>query len=319
MSPLPTTSLRVQEPHILFGMEIRTLRHFLAVAREENMTRAAAQLHVSQPTLSKQIKSLEHELGHALFTRRSFSMELTEAGRLLCDRADDLVRLADRITQDFRALDEVTGGDIYLGLAESHQVGMLAREIKRLRQECPGLRYHITSGDTEQVTEKLDRGLLDFAALVERPDTDKYEFLSLPTTDTWGVVMRRDCELAGKEAVTVDDLVGLPLFCSEQSWARDIPRWAGVRMSDLRLEGTFRLAYNGSVFAHENLGYLLTFDHLVDTSPASGLAFRPLSPALESRMYLIWRKQQVFSPIAQRFLAQVRTSLADDAAPDTAP
>lgn len=294
-------------------MEIRTLRYFAAVAHEGSMTRAAAQLHVSQPTLSKQVKSLERELGHKLFTRRSFHMELTEEGRLLRERADDLIRLADRIESDFLALADVTGGDLRLGLAESHQVGLLARQIKRLKRSCPGLRYHITSGDTEQVTEKLDRGLLDFAAIVEDPDErgrGDYEVLPLPVADTWGVVMRRDDALAGIDAVTVDDLAGLPLFCSEQSWTRDIPAWAGERMDELRLEGTFRLPYNGSVFVREGLGHLLTFDRLVDTSGTSGLAFRPLAPALESRMYLIWRRGRVLSPIAERFLARVRDSLS---------
>ena len=163
------------------------------------------------------------------------------------------------------------------------------------------------------MTEKLDRGLLDFAAIVEDPDErgrGDYEVLPLPVADTWGVVMRRDDALAGIDAVTVDDLAGLPLFCSEQSWTRDIPAWAGERMGELRLEGTFRLPYNGSVFVREGLGHLLTFDRLVDTSGTSGLAFRPLAPALESRMYLIWRRGRVLSPIAERFLARVRDSLS---------
>ncbi|SDN26469.1 DNA-binding transcriptional regulator, LysR family [Actinomyces ruminicola] len=299
----------------MFDMEIRTLRYFAAVAREENMTRAATQLHVSQPTLSKQMKALERELGHKLFVRHSFSIELTAEGRLLRERAEDLIGLADRIENDFLALGDITGGDLYLGLAESYQVGLLARQLKLLKQECPGLHYHITSGDTEQVTEKLDRGLLDFAAIVEEPDGERfsrYEALPLPVADRWGVVMRRDDALAGEAAITVEDLVGLPLFCSEQSWSRDIPAWAGGRMADLHLEGTFRLPYNGSVFAREGLGYLLTFDRLTDTSTSSGLVFRPLAPALESRMYLIWRRQQALSPIAERFLTRLRASLADD-------
>jgi len=293
-------------------LEIRTLRYFLAVAREENMTRAAEQLHVTQPTLSKQMKSLERELGSTLFTRRSFSIALTEEGRLLRRRAEDLVAMADRITDEFLELDDVLGGDLYLGLAESHQVRFLAREIKRLKEDCPGMRYHITSGDTEQVTEKLDKGLLDFAALVEEPDTARYEALNLPEADRWGIVTRADGELARKARVSVDDLEGLPLFCSEQSWAADLPRWAGARMAELRLEGTFRLAYNGSVFAREGLGHLLTFARLVDTGEDSGLVFRPLWPVLESPMYLIWHRQQVLSPIARRFLTQVSAALEEE-------
>ncbi|RTE50811.1 LysR family transcriptional regulator [Actinobaculum sp. 352] len=290
-------------------MKIRTLRYFAAVAHDSNMTRAAEILGVSQPTLSKQLKALERELGQKLFIRHSFSIELTDEGRLLRDRADDLIRLADRIETEFAALRDITGGDLHLGLAESFQIRLIAGAIRRLKANHPGLRYHITSGDTEQVTEKLDRGVLDFAALVEEPDATRYDVLRLPAADLWGVVMRRDDPLARSSALTIDDLAGLPLFCSEQSWASDIPRWAGKRMKELHLEGTFRLAYNGSVFAREGLGYLLTFDRLVDTGPTSDLVFRPLSPTLTSPVYLIWRKGQVFSPIAERFLEQVRSTM----------
>ncbi|RLP06337.1 LysR family transcriptional regulator [Propionibacterium australiense] len=290
-------------------MEIRTLRSFLAIAREGSMTRAAEQLHLTQPTLSKQMKTLERELGQRLFVRHSSSVGLTDEGRLLRDRADDLVRMADRIEREFSALDDVTGGDLHLGLAESHQVSLIAREIRRLKRACPGLRYHITSGDTEQVTEKLDRGVLDFAALVEEPDDEKYGHLTFPGADVWGVVVRDDHELASRSAVTLDDLVGVPLFCSEQSWRRDIPLWAAERMPQLHLEGTFRLAYNGAVFVREGLGCLLTFDRLVGTGEGTGLVFRPLAPALTTTMHLIWRRHQVFSPIAERFLAQLRSSL----------
>ncbi len=291
-------------------MEIRTLRYFLAVAREENMTRAAKQLHVTQPTLSKTLKALEDELGKKLFTRHSFSIRLTDEGVLLRNRAEDLVSMADKIAQEFVTLDDITGGDIYLGLAESYQIRLLARAIKEFQKQYPELHYHITSGDTEQVTEKLDKGLLDFAVLVETPDAAKYEALTFPQADVWGLIFQADDPLAKKKVITVDDLVGLPLFCSEQSWQNDIPRWCGDRMKELRLEGTFRLAYNGSLFAQEGLGYLLTFDRLIDTSSDSGLVFRPLSPALENKLYLVWKKYQALSPIAERFLKHLQTSFA---------
>ena len=292
-------------------MEIRTLRYFLAVAREENMTRAAETLHVTQPTLSKALRSLEEELGKKLFTRHSFSIKLTDEGMLLRNRAEDLVTMADRIEREFVTLDDITGGDLYFGLAESYQIRLLAREIRRCKEAYPGLRYHITSGDTEQVAEKLDKGLLDFVVLVEPPDPIKYESLRFPASDEWGLVLPAADPLASKEAIQADDLVGLPLFCSDQSWEKDIPRWAGPRMADLQLEGSFRLAYNGSIFAREGLGYLLTFAHLVDTSPESGLAFRPLTPPLTTDLYLVWKKYQTFSPIAERFLAQVRKAFAE--------
>ena len=292
-------------------MEIRTLRYFLAVAREENMTRAAETLHVTQPTLSKTLKALEEELGKKLFTRKSFSIRLTDEGMLLRDRAEDLVAMADKIEQEFVSLDDITGGDLYFGLAESYQIRYLAREIRKFKTAYPGLNYHITSGDTEQVTEKLDKGLLDFAVICsEIPDTRKYNYITFPDTDIWGAVMAVSHPLARKKVITVDDLIGVPLFCSEQSWEREINEWAGERYGELHLEGSFRLSYNGSMFALEGLGILLTFEHLVGCSEGSGLVFRPLYPVKESSFYLIWGKYQVLTPIAERFLTQITRSFS---------
>ena len=291
-------------------MEIRTLRYFLAVAREENMSRAAEQLHVTQPTLSKALKSLEEELGKKLFTRHSFSIALTEEGVLLRDRAEDLVSMADKIEQEFLSLDDIAGGDLYFGLAESWQIRHLAREIRKFKKVYPDIRYHITSGDTEQVTEKLDKGLLDFAAIFEIPDVRKYNYVQFPEADYFGAVVPADSELAKKERITAEDLAGFPLFTSEQSWENDIRPWAKEQFSRLRLEGSFRLAYNGSMFAREGLGVLLTLNNLIDTSPGSGMVFLPLYPHLEMKMYLIWNKYQSFTPIAERFLKQIETSFS---------
>lgn len=287
-------------------MELRTMRYFLAVAREENMTRAAELLHVTQPTLSKSLKSLENELGKKLFVRHSFHIELTEEGILLRKRAEDLVQLADKIQTEFFTLDDVLGGEVYFGLAESYQIRYLASEIRALKNSYPDLHYHITSGDTEQVTEKLDKGVIDFAVLAEEPNTNKYHYLTFPKADIWGVVMPDDCALAQKRAVSADDLSGLPLFCSEQGWNCDISKWCGNKIDHLYLEGSFRLSYNGSLFVKEGLGYLLTFEHLIDTSTDSGLVFRPLTPRLETKLYLIWKKYQVFTPIAEKMLERLR-------------
>lgn len=291
-------------------MEIRTLRYFLAIAREENMTRAARKLHVTQPTLSKALKALEDEFGKRLFTRHSFSISLTEEGALLRDRAEDLLLMVDKIEREFLSLDDITGGDLYLGLAESYQIRYLARGIQKLKSRYPKLSYHITSGDTEQVTEKLDKGLLDFAVLCGLPDERKYEHLLFPESDRFGLVMREGDPLATREDICVDDLVGLPLFCSEQSWEDDIRPWAKGEFGRLRLEGSFRLAYNGSLFAKEGLGYLLVLGNLIDTSLESGLVFRPLSPALEVPLCLIWSRHQTLTPMAERFLDQLRDTFA---------
>ena len=198
----------------LIAVDIKALRYFLAVAREENMTRAAEQIHVSQPTLSKQLKALEDELGRQLFVRHAFSIELTDEGQLLRKRAEDLVAMADKIVDEFSAMDDITGGDLYFGLAESYQIRLLAREIQSFKEQYPGLRCHITSGGTEQVMERLDKGILDFAVIVEMPDLKRYSVLEFPETDKWVVLLRRDHPLAAKEAITVEDLIGIPLFCS---------------------------------------------------------------------------------------------------------
>ena len=293
-------------------MELRTMRYFLAVAREENMTRAAQRLHVTQPTLSKQLKALEAELGKKLFTRHSFSIRLTDEGVLLRKRAEDLLRVADRISEEFQTLDDALGGELYFGLAESYQIRRLAAAIRALKRTLPELHYHITSGDTEQVTEKLDKGVIDFAVLAQEPDPAKYRFLRFPEADVWGLVLPESHPLAEKEALCPADLAGLPLFCSEQGWRYDIPRWCGREMDKLRLEGSYRLAYNGSLFVREGLGLLLTFEHLVDTRPGSGLVFRLLSPRLETGIYLIWKKYQVFTPAAERFLEQMRAGPQDE-------
>ncbi|MBQ0064636.1 MAG: LysR family transcriptional regulator [Firmicutes bacterium] len=283
-------------------MELKSLRYFLAVAREENMSRAAQILHVTQPTLSKQLKSLEEEFGKKLFNRHAFSIELTDEGVLLRNRAEDLITLADKITNEFSSMNDITGGDLYFGLAESYQVSYLAKEIREFKKKYPNLRYHITSGGTEQVMEQLNKGILDFAVLVETPDYSQYNALEFPESDVWGIVVSKNHPLAKKKEIFVEDLIGHSLFCSSQSWKKDIPRWAGLKMNELSLEGTFQLSFNGGIFAQENLGVLLTFDKLLNTSSDSELVFRPLSPRLENKMYIVWKKYQVFSPIAQKFL-----------------
>lgn len=287
-------------------MEIRTLRYFLEAAREENMSKAAERMHISQSALSKQLKGLEEELGKKLFVRHSFSIELTEEGVLLRKRAEDLLSMADKITAEFASMDDIIGGNIYFGCAESYQIRHLAALIKRFKKQYPGFHYHITSGDTEQVTEKLDKGLLDFAVLVERPDYAKYNVVKMPESDRWGLVMPAGCALAQKDCITFEDLRGLPLFCSGQGWHADLPLWCGERINELTMEGSFRLSYNASVFTREGLGYLLTFEHLVNTSSESGLVFRQLYPELTTDMFIVWKKHQVFTPIAERFINELQ-------------
>lgn len=196
-------------------MDLRTLRYFSVVAQEENMSKAAEILHVTQPTLSKAIKNLETELGKQLFKRGSFKIVLTPAGRLLEKRATDLLKMATKIEREFKILNQITGGELYLGLAESWQIRYIAREVAKLKQSYPDVRYHVTSGDTEQLISRVDSGLLDFAVLAEQPDYKKYAALALPASDTWGLVVPITSVLATKEAISFEDLRELPLLASE--------------------------------------------------------------------------------------------------------
>ena len=273
------------------------------------MTRAAETLHVTQPTLSKQMKELEAVLGKKLFRRGSTSVSLTDEGMLLRKRAEDILDMVDKTMDEFKELGDLTGGEVIIGCAESYYIRYLARIIKDFQKEYPGLRYHIKSGDTLQVTEKLDRGLYDFAVIVEPPDLSKYNYLTIPEPDTWGLLMRKDHPLAKKQVIHVDDLYGIPLFCSEQAEKADLPKWCGEKVDELNIAGTFTLTYNGSIFVREGLGALLTFDKLADTSEDSELCFRPIEPPLETWMYVIWKKYQVFTPIAERLLQQMKETL----------
>ena len=286
-------------------MEIRVLRYFLEIAREENMTRAAQRLHISQPSLSKQMKELETELGKKLFVRSNYSIHLTEEGMLLRKRAEDLLSLADKITNEFQTMDDITGGDVFIGCAESHLIKYLAQAVGRLNRRYPGIHYHITSGDTKQVTEKLNRGLFDMAFIVEPPDLSRYNYLEVPETDTWGAIMRKDCPLAEKDSVTIDDLLPYPIFCSEQSAKSDLPRWCGEKADQLNIMATFNLSNNGAVFVKEGLGICLTFDRLIETTPDSGICFRPITPILHTKMYVIWKKYQVFTAVSKLLLEEI--------------
>ena len=273
------------------------------------MTRAAERLHVTQPTLSKQMKELEQELGKKLFRRGSSSVNLTDEGMLLRKRAEDLLAMADKIESEFKALDDITGGDIYIGCAESHLIKYLALAVSRLNEKYANIHYHITSGGTELVTEHLDRGLLDFAFIVEPPDLSKYNYLEVPEHDTWGVLMRKDCPLAEKSVIEINDILPYPVFCSEQSAKVDLPRWCGEQVDRLNVMATFNLSGNAAVFAREGLGVVLTFDKLIVVSEAGDLCFRQITPALHTRMYVIWKKYQVFTPVAELLLAELKNIL----------
>ena len=287
-------------------MELRVLRYFLEVAREENVTHAAQRLHVSQPTLSRQIKELEDELGKKLFTRSNYSIKLTEEGMLLRKRAEDILEMADKTLEEFKSLDEINGGDIHIGCAESNGIAHVIRVIKSLQKKYPRIRYHFYSSGTDAVSERLDRGLLDVAVIIQEVDLSKYNYLKVPSSDRWGLIMRKDSPLAEHSCIHLNDLMNIPLILSRQAMREEMPRWFGETQDKLNIVATYDLFFNTSVMVREGFGYVLGFDGLVNTGPDSDICFRPLEPALESPMYIIWKKYQMFTPVASLLLEELK-------------
>ncbi len=283
-------------------MELRTLRYFLEIAREENMTKAAERLHVSQSALSRQVKSLEEELGKRLFIRHSFRIELTPEGILLRKRAEDILQMVDKTTEEFQSLDDDLHGDIFIGCAESEAMKRLATLLVDLHRLHPGIHYHLKSGNTADIAGDLDKGLLDFAVIANAVDLSKYNFLTVPTRDLWGAVIPKTHPLAAKDRISVTDLLDEPLILSVQSITDDYPKFFGDLQDRLNIVATFNLPYNGAVLVRAGLGIMLCFDKLIDTGDASDLCFRPLTPQLESEGNIIWKKYQVFNPVAQALL-----------------
>lgn len=290
-------------------MDIRVLRYFLAVAREETINGAANYLHVTQPTLSRQLMDLEEELGKKLFLRGNRKITLTEAGLFLRKRAQEIVDLADKTEEEFHAPDESVSGDIHIGGGETEAMRLIARVARELQMENPHLRYHIYSGNGDDVTERLDKGLLDFGILIEPVDISKYDFLQIPAKDTWGMLMRKDSPLASLERITAADLLNLPIITSRQSMlSADFSKWLGYNFERLHVVATYNLLYNASLMVQEGIGYALTLDKLINTSGDSPLCFKPLFPKKEVGLDVVWKKYQVFSRAAERFLQRLQES-----------
>ena len=290
-------------------MEIRVLRYFLETAREGNMTRAAERLFISQPTMSKQLKELENELGAKLFIRSNYSIRLTEAGMLLRDRAEDILSLVDKTKAEFKSLEETNSGDIFVGAPESEAMSLFAEAVHTLQKNYPRIRCNIYSGNLSDVCERLDKGLLDFAIVMSYVDLSKYNYLELPMKDTWGILMRKDDPLTGKSSFAASDLDKLPLICSRQWIDQESPRWLGAAAKDMNIVATYNLVFNGSVMVRAGMGYAVVLDKLVNTGENSDLTFIPLSGVPQTEMYVIWRKYQTFTPIANLLLQELKTRL----------
>lgn len=295
-------------------MELRVLQYFLAVAREQSISAAAESLHLSQPTLSTQLKALEEQLGKQLLirgTKGSRKVLLTEEGMVLRKRAEEILELVRITENEISRSDEVIAGDVYIGAGESDMIRIFARAAQQLQQRYPDIHYHILSGNAAFVQEYLERGLIDIGVVYGPVDTAVYNAVPAPVRDTWGVLMRRDSPLAQKEYIQPQDLWDKPLILSAQkNDDLSMVHWMQRDISKLQVVATYNLVFNASLLVEEGLGYALCFDKLINVTGDSRLCFRPLFPKMEAEASIIWKRYQVFPKAAQKFIEALQKSCA---------
>ena len=290
-------------------MDIRVLRYFLTVAREESFSRAADALFLSQPTLSRQIKDMEDELGVQLFTRTNRNVILTPEGQRLRKRAQEIVDLMEKTQEEFSSLEGEISGEIYIGCGETQIMREIAKVMIPLQQEYPGIHFNLYSGNADDVSDRLDKGLLDFGLLFEPYEIRKYDTLQLPFADTIGFLMKETHPLAQKQSLRMEDVVGIPLIVPSQG--QSVSGSASLMNQEfdpgrMNIVCRYNLLFNAAVMVEQGMGIALCLDHLADTTEHTGLTFRPLYPAAVNRLRLAWKKYQIFSPAAELFLRRFR-------------
>lgn len=291
-------------------MDIRVLQYFLAVAREASITKAAESLNMTQPPLSRQLKELEEELGKQLLIRGNRKVTLTEEGMILRKRAEEMVALMEKTKSEISSSGENISGEIYIGGGETEGIRLIAKVAEKIQKKHPDISYHLFSGNADDVTERLDQGLLDFGILIEPADMKKYDFIKLPTRDRWGLLMRRDHPLSGKQGIKPEDLQGIPLIASRQSLAHnELSGWLGKQYESLHIVTTYNLLYNASLMVEENVGCALCLDHIIPEYENSPLCFRPLEPQIIVGLDIVWKKYQVFTKPAKLFLSMLQEEI----------
>lgn len=281
-------------------MELRVLNYFLAVAREENFTKAAGQLHLTQPTLSRQIADLEQELGVKLFVRSNHNIILTEDGMILKRRAQEILSLADKTKRDFLQKDEALSGTISIGSGEFRSTEYLAKIIAEFRRKYSNVKYEIYSGNANNIRDYIERGLLDIGLMSEPVDMRKYNFVNMPIKEQWGVFVPNDSPLYEKESITPEDLKGMSIVTATGDFNQSrIGKWLGDYREQVEIAATANLPYNEAVLAKENIGIMLSINL---NCTYENLRFIPLRPALEVSTVLAWKKEQIFSATTSAFI-----------------
>ncbi len=288
-------------------MEIRVLNYFLMVAREENITKAAQLLHVTQPTLSRQLMQLEEELGVKLFKRSNHSIILTDDGMLLRRRAQELLSLADKTKREFVREEDKLTGEIAIGCGELMSVSCLAEILVAFREKYPLIRFDMYSGNVDNIKDRIERGLLDIGLLLEPADVSKYEFVRMPVRETWGVLVRNNSPLAARKTVSPKDLQGIPLITTKRiQMQNELSNWFGEYSEEMESVLTYNLIYNAAMMVREGMGAALC---LKLESSYEDLCFVPLSPHLELSSVVAWKKNQVFPPAVAAFIRFIKSYL----------
>ena len=288
-------------------MELRVLRYYLTVAREENITRAADMLHITQPTLSRQMAELEEELHTRLFERTNRKIVLTESGMLLRRRAEELISLADKVQQEFQSGGDELTGLISIGSGVTAAVSAcLPRLLQDYAQKYPQVRFELHTGTAAGIKDLLDKGLLDIGILMEPIEVEKYDFVRLPVKEVWGILMPADDPLAQKTAIAPGDLQDLPLIVSWRIREREAKAWFGGDTEHLNVFCTYDLIDNAATLVEHRLGYAFVIQGAL--KPAPGLTFRPLAPEVSNTSVLVWKRYQPSHPAVQKFI-----ELAQDA------
>lgn len=290
-------------------MEIRVLKYFLAVAKEESISKAAESIHITQPTLSRQLMELEQELQTKLLIRgkRNKKVTLTDDGKLLRARAQEIVDLANKTESEFLFDDENISGEVFIGGGETDSIRVVGKAIKELTREYPNIKYHFFSGNGEDVTEKLNKGLIDFGVFIEPIDKKEYGFIQFKQKETWGLLMPKNSPLSAKEYITPQDLLNIPILTSRQYLVKNLlSGWLGYNYEKLNVIGTYNLLYNASIMVEEGVGYALCIDKLINLTGDSRLCFRPLQPSLEAGILIAWKKNLPLSKSSRIFLNKLQ-------------
>ncbi|ACN83143.1 LysR family transcriptional regulator [Brachyspira hyodysenteriae] len=295
-------------------MDIKSLKYFLTAAREGSITKAANSLNLTQPNLSRQINNLEKEIGKKLFIRSNYSIKLTSDGILLKKRAEEIIDMIDKTRKEFQSSEDIIAGDIYIGSAETYYIKLIANIIKNLRKSHPNIIYHIHSGAYSEITEKLDKGLLDFGILIGNIDSSKYDYIDIPYKEVYGLLMRKDSHLSKNKFIEKNDLFDIPIICPKIFFNNKIQtskfnEWIGNDFDKLNIILTYNLIYNAALMVEEGIGYALTIDKLVNTTNTSDLCFVYLKPKLEIELRVVWKKNQVFSEASKVFLNKLKEKL----------